>query len=89
MRYPWKTRPGEKAASTAELLWARRLEKRSLRVSACLPKSPNSPGWSAQEPSTYREVRENLGNEKIKLNAEVPRNGAGCRAEARPCPRAV
>lgn len=82
--------PWREAASTAELLWVRRLEKRGLRVSVCLPvpKSPNSPGWSVQEPSTYREVRKNLGNEKIKLNAEVPGNGAGCRAEVRPCPRA-
>lgn len=42
-----------------------------------------------QEPSTYREVRKNLGNEKIGCNAEVPGNGAGSRAEMRPCPRAV
>lgn len=90
LRYPRKTRPGERSASTAELVWARSWEagKEGLQGFS-MPKSPNSTGWSVQEPSTYREVRKNPGNEKIQCNAKVPGNAAGSRAEIRPCPRAV
>lgn len=89
LRYPWKTRPGEQSASTAELEWARSckdgkegLEGLSTSAHAKIPKFLRM--ISARAQHLQRSEKKNLGDEKMKRNAEVAGNGIQGWDEASP-----